>query len=240
MELKNKTVIVTGAGRGIGKAIALDCARAGGHIVVTARSAREIQAVAGQIRKAGGRALGLALDLSNPNNITSLLKETVKAFKSVDILINNAGYASWHKPFLDETAEEWDKTFGINLRSAFLLSKECFALMKKKRSGYIVNISSTVVLGPPATMTAYSASKAGLAAMSQSLHENAKQYGVRVSTVYPGITDTKMVRDLKPSTKPPVWMQPQDISDCVMFLLRTSKRMIIKDLVPWSFQHDRV
>lgn len=239
MILEGKTAIITGGGRGIGKAIALDIAKGGCNIVVSSRSKEELKEVVKEAESFGVKALGVDLDLSDEHNINNLVEETVQRFGSVDILINNAGIII-PKPFLEVTVEEWDITMNINLRSAFILSQKVLSVMKGKRSGYIINISSTVALGVPSQLAAYGASKCGIAGLSQALYEVGKEYGIKVSTVYPGITDTKMVRDINPPTNPEEWMLPEDISYCVMFLLKQSERMIVKDIVPWATGYDKI
>ena len=239
MQLKGKTAIVTGGGRGIGKAVVLDLAKEGCNVVLSSRSMDELESTVTEAKKSGAGALGLQLDLSRESNVSGLVDETVKQFGTVDILINNAGIIIPNR-FMDITVEEWDSTMNINLRSAFLLSQKVLAVMAEKRSGYIINISSTVALGVPPRLASYGASKCGVMGLSQALYETAKEYGIKVSTVYPGITDTKMVRDINPPTKPEQWMLPEDISYCVMFLLKQSDRMIVKDIVPWSTGYDKI
>jgi NAD(P)-dependent dehydrogenase (short-subunit alcohol dehydrogenase family) len=239
MNLAGKTVIVTGGGRGLGRAIALELAKEGCNIVVSSRSKEELENVEKEIESRGSKALGLKLDLSVEENIAALVSTTIEHFRTVDILINNAGIII-PKAFLEVTPEEWDLTMNINLRSAFLLSQKVLSIMKEKKNGYIINISSTVALGVPSNLAAYGASKCGMAGLSQALYEAAKEYGVKVSTIYPGITDTKMVRDTNPPTNPNQWMLPEDIAYCVMFLLGQSDRMIVRDVVPWSTGYDKI
>jgi 3-oxoacyl-[acyl-carrier protein] reductase len=239
MELKEKTAIITGGGRGIGKAIALDLAREGCNIVITSRNLKELEEAAKDAEVFGVKTLALNLDLSDEKNIEKLVSETLIKFKNIDILINNAGVI-FKNSFFDVSAEEWDATMNINLRTMFLLSQKVMKIMKKKMSGYIINISSTVAFGVPPDLAAYGVSKHGVIGLSEALYETGKEFGVKVSTIYPGITDTKMVRGLKPPTKPEQWMLPEDISNCAMFLLKQSERMIVKDIVPWSVGYDKI
>ncbi len=239
MVLKDRNAIVTGGGRGIGRAIAKDLAKEGCNIVVSSRNEEELKRVEAEAKAYGVKALGLKLDLAEEENIEVLVDRTLAELGSIDILVNNAGIIL-PKPFLEVTLEEWDRTLSINLRSAFILSQRALKEMKKSRNGYIVNISSTVALGVPPHLAAYGASKAGMVGLSQALYESAREFGVRVSTVYPGITDTKMVRDIDPPTQPGQWMLPEDISYCVMFLLKQSDRMVVKDIVPWSVGYDKI
>ena len=239
MELKGKIAIITGAGRGIGRSIAMDLAKEGCNLVVTSRSQDELDSLVKEANAAGASAMGLPLDLCQEENIDKLVNQTIAKFGVIDILINNHGVL-YPEPFLEATLEHWDHTMSTNLRSVFLLSQKALRLMKKRRSGYIINISSVQALGVQPHVVAYGASKCGMVGLSQALYEAAKEYGVKVSIVYPGITDTKMVRDLHPPTKPEQWMLPEDISYCVLFLLKQSPRVVVKEIVPWSVGYDRI
>lgn len=239
MNLPEKVALITGAGRGIGKAVALELAKAGCRLVLAARNEAELANTRREVEKMGAPAFAYASDLSGEKNIRDLVTQTLDKFKTLDILINNAGIIL-PKPFLEVTLEEWDRTMTINLRTVFLLSQLALNVMREKRSGYIINISSTVALGVPPQLCSYGASKLGMVGLAHSLYETAKEYGVKVSTVYPGITDTQMVRDINPPTQPEQWMLPEDIAYCVMFLLKQSDRMIVKDIIPWSTGYDRI
>jgi len=237
--LKSKVALITGAGRGIGRCTAEALAREGCQLVICSRSVDELEAVAQVCRNLGVDVLPLVVDLMDVSAVEKLVGATLERFGRVDILINNAGIII-PRPLLEITLEEWDQTLNLNLRSLFLLSQRVLAEMAKHRRGYIINISSTVALSVPPHLASYGASKTGVAGFNQALYETAKEYGVKVSCVYPGITDTKMVRDIEPPTRPDQWMQPEDITDCILFLLKTSPRVVIKDLVPWSVGYDRV
>ncbi len=239
MDLKGKVAIITGGGRGIGRAVALDLAREGCHLVLSSRSRKELSEVAAAASAMGVEVVEAPLDLSVEANVTALVEQALAKFGVIDILINNAGVI-FVEPFLEATIERWDQTMNLNLRGVFLLSQQVLRQMAARRSGYIINISSTVALGVPPQVASYGASKCGMVGLSQALYEEAKQHSVKVSTIYPGITDTRMVRDLDLPTTPDQWMLPEDISYCVMFLLKQSDRMIVKDLVPWSTSYDRI
>lgn len=239
MELKGKVAIITGSGRGIGRAIALDLGRAGCSVVISSRSQGELQATAGEIDQAGGQALPLALDLSRDEDIDVLFAETMERFATVDILINNAGVL-FPNSLEGTTIKEFDQTFAVNVRSVFLLSRKALAIMKKKQSGYIINVSSPAAFEVSPALSAYGSSKKAVIGLSQAFYHEAKKYGIKVSTVYPGYTDTKMLRGI-PNVKPTPdqWLLPEDISHCVMFLLQQSDRAIVRDLIPLAFGAER-
>nr|WP_239565714.1 SDR family oxidoreductase [Paenibacillus sacheonensis] len=237
--MHGKVAVITGGGRGIGRQIALDLAASGCRTVVAARSEAELDEVAAAIARTGGQALTVCADLSEAAAVDRLADEAIREFGAIDILINNAGIII-PKPLLETTDEEWYETFAINVDALFKLSKRALADMKRRRAGYIVNLSSTVALGVPAHLAAYGASKCAVAGLSEALYETGKEFGVKVSTVYPGITDTRMVRDIGVASAPADWMLPEDISNCVLFLLRTSERCVVRELVPWSTGYDKI
>lgn len=231
MHLKGKTAIVTGAGRGIGQAIALALAGEGCNVVISARSTAQVEQAVMEIEKAGARALGITLDLSREANCNALIERAQEAFGTVDILINNA--ATHHiQSFLNTTTDVWDETMDINLRAPFLLCRKALNAMKEKHAGYIINVSSAVAYGPANRVMAYSVSKYALRALSDTLYQEALPYNVKVSTVYPGIVATQMVEGADLPGSPEQWMQPEDIACCVLFLLKQSDRMLVRDIYP--------
>ncbi|HEX2861315.1 MAG TPA: SDR family oxidoreductase [Lacunisphaera sp.] len=240
--LKNKVALITGGSRGIGRAIALALAREGCHVALTGRNAAALEEVAAAARAMGVNAAPIARDLAEPSSAAQIMDQTVSALGPVDFLVNNA--AVLHATaLLDTTAGQWDETMAINLRSVFLLSQLVLRHMAGRRSGYIVNIASTVAHGAKQDVAAYSVSKYGLVGLSHALHGAAKPFGVRVSTIYPGVTDTPLVRELNGDHsvgEPNQWMQPEDVAYCVLFLLQQSPRMIVKELTPWAFAYDKI
>jgi len=239
MDLNKKTAIITGSGRGIGKDIALTLAKEGCNIVITSRTKDQLDKVAAQLEKNSAGFLSLALDMAKKEDIDILVDETLKKFKSIDILINNASVL-YSEPFLESSDEVWDKTFNVNLKSVFLLSRKVLKLMCERKSGYIINISSTAALGVPPVIAAYGISKLAVSGLSQVLYETGKEFGVKVSTVYPGMTDTEMLRGFNPPVESKKWMMPEDITGCVTFLLKQSERVVIKDIIPWAARHDQI
>jgi 3-oxoacyl-[acyl-carrier protein] reductase len=242
MNIKNKVALVTGAGRGIGRAIALDLAREGCHVAVTARDAVALAEVASSARALRVKAAAIPLDLGMEDNVAVVVDRTIAELGPIDFLVNNAAVL-YPVGLLETTPAQWDHTMMVNLRSAFLLSQRVLRLMSERRSGYIVNISSTVAHGVKQEVTAYGVSKCGLAGLSEALYNAGKPFGVRVSTVYPGVTDTPMIRGLAGDNAvgdPSLWMQPEDIAYCVLFLLKQSPRMVVKEITPWAVGYDRI
>jgi 3-oxoacyl-[acyl-carrier protein] reductase len=239
MDLHKKTAIVTGSGRGIGRDIAVSLAREGCNVVVTSRTKKQLDEVSLELEKEGVGSYAVALDLLKKENIELLISKTLENFNSIDILINNAS-VMFSCPFLEMDEELWDKTMNLNLKSVFLLSQKVLKLMCNEKKGYIINISSTAGLGVPPGIAAYGISKLAVSGLSQALYEVGKSCGVKVSTIYPGMTDTQMLRDFNPPVDPKKWMLPEDITNCVLFLLKQSERVVIKDIIPWASKHDQI
>ena len=239
MNLKNKVAIVTGAGSGIGKDIALGLSKNGCHVVLIGRRKNLLEDVANQIIHQGNEVLCLSVDLEEMDSVSKIINETLKRFSTIDILINNAAvlYAT---PFDEVTENEWDQVININLKAAFFLSQESFKIMKKKSSGYIINIASTAAIKVPAAIPTYGISKVGLIGMSQALYETGKEFGVKVSYINPGMTDTEMLRGFDPPVDSAKWMLPVDITESILFLLKQSSRVVIKEITPWAVKHDQI
>jgi 3-oxoacyl-[acyl-carrier protein] reductase len=239
MDLKQKTAVITGAGRGIGKDIALRLAEEGCNIVLVARTGEELNKVKKDIEDKGGSALALPVDLSIDGSIADIIDKAVGSFGSIDILINNAAVL-FAADILDVSEEEWEKTMDINLKAAFFLSQKAMKIMIGQKSGYIINISSTAALEVPPGIATYGISKLAMTGLTQAMYEAGKEHGIKVSAIYPGMTDTEMLRGFNPPVDPDKWMKPEDISDCIVFLLKQSNRMVIKDIIPWARRHDKI
>lgn len=239
MELKDKTAIVTGAGRGIGRQTAVILAREGCNVVLAARTASQLEAAVEEIESAGGKAAACPVDLAKTGAADKIVDTAVNAFGSVDILINNAGVL-FATSYVDVKEDEFDLVMSVNVKAPFFLSQKVLPLMKKRGEGYIINISSTAALTVPPGISTYGISKKAVIGMSEALYEAAKDYNVKVSTIYPGMTDTEMLRGFNPPVAPEKWMKTEDIVGCMVFLLKQSGRVVVKDIVPWSTGYDQI
>ena len=219
VQLKGKIAIVTGAGRGIGRAIALALGEAGARVALAARSEGEIRSVAQEIRGKDGDALAIAADLTRDDEIERLVKQTVKEWGAVDILVNNAG---WGKTatVVDSRVEDWDRTLQINLRAPMVLTRLVLPGMIAKKSGAVVNIGSISSKAGTANTSAYSASKFGMLGFTQSLFEEVREYGIKVSIILPGFVDTPLI-PLNKRLDRGKMIQPRDIAGAVMYVLST-------------------
>ncbi|MDP6635272.1 MAG: SDR family oxidoreductase [Phycisphaerae bacterium] len=212
--LKGQTAIVTGAGRGIGRAIAVTLAARGVNVALAARTESQLRAVQTEITTAGGRAEVFPTDITNDAEITALLDGTVDRFGGFDILVNNAG--SVKVVSLAETsAEDWDHTMAVNVRAPFVLCRQAIPYLKQRPHPHIINIASALAVKGYADHGAYTASKHALLGMTRTLAKEVNDMGVLVHVIHPGGVDTGMRFDEDRS----ILMNPQPIADAVIFLL---------------------
>jgi len=191
--LRGKTALVTGGGRGIGRATALALARCGAGLVLTARSQAQIEAVAEEIRALGNEARAIRADISRQEDVEQLLEEA----GSVDILINNAGAIRPIAPVAVVDPQEWLNNIAVNLHGPFLTCRYALPGMLKRGWGRIINLSAGVATGRMAAWSAYSAAKAGLETLTKVIAREVGDRGVRANVVRPGIVDTDMQAEIR-------------------------------------------
>lgn len=229
LNLSDKTAVVTGAGRGIGRAIAAMLGRAGARVVVGARTESEIEAVAGEINSAGGKARAVPLDISREDDIKGLFKSVEDDSHRLDVLINNAGVGLYGK-LVDFDTADLERLYAVNLRGTFLCCREAMRIMIPQASGYIINISSVVGFKGYPEQSGYTAMKHGVMGLTKSLAVEAQEHGIRVSAILPGGVDTDLVRQARPDLGPDVLMQPEDIAQAVEYLLSLSPRAAVDQI----------
>ncbi|MBQ7721680.1 MAG: 3-oxoacyl-[Kiritimatiellae bacterium] len=225
MDFTGKVAIVTGAGSGIGKAIAIDLASRGCDVAVCGRRLEPVQETAADIAAAGRKSMAASVDVSSGESVAAFVADVMKAFGRIDILVNNAGVTR-DNLLIRMSEEEWDDVLSTNLKGAFLLSKAVARPMMKQRSGAIVNISSIVALTGNPGQCNYSASKAGLLAMTKSLAKELASRNIRVNAVAPGFVVSRMTDALPEDLRQTMLSQipagrfgePSDIAKAVAFL----------------------
>jgi NAD(P)-dependent dehydrogenase (short-subunit alcohol dehydrogenase family) len=188
-KLRNKVALVTGAGRNLGRAIALSLAEAGADVALTARSMPEIEKTAEEIRKQGRKAMAIVMDVTDFPQIEQTVQNIIAEFGRIDILVNNAATRS-HKPLLEISAEEWRTVIDTNLTGAFLCCKAVGPFMIRQGGGRVINISSRAGSRGRANITAYCASKGGLNQLTKALALEWAPYNILVNAVAPGILNT--------------------------------------------------
>jgi 3-oxoacyl-[acyl-carrier protein] reductase len=193
MDLNNKVAIITGAGRGIGRAIALELANHGADCVIADIDEANAESVALQVRSVGRRAIAIKTNISIQSEVEEMIEASLAAFTKIDILINNAG-VSCPLPLLDTTADEFNRQIDINLKSVFYSCKAVFPMMMNQRSGKIVNIASIAGKRGGGIMgrSAYAASKGGVIAFTKAVAREGGPYGINVNAITPGLTATDM------------------------------------------------
>ncbi len=224
--MKNRVAIITGAGRGIGRATAHLFARAGAQVILFSRTASQLDEAVAEIRHAGGQALAIVGDVSREEDVHRLFQKARDAYGRVDILVNCAGIVSV-RPFVEMDISTWDMVVGINLRGTFLCCREAFQMMAAQQQGVIINLSSlSGVKGVEKFpgLSAYNVSKAGVASLTEILAVEGMPHNIRVCAVSPGAVDTEMLRQAAPHLK--AGMTPDDMAEILLFLADDSGRML--------------
>ena len=200
VDLKGKAAIVTGGGRGIGRAIALGLAGAGASVAVAGRTQQEIENVSSEIQKLGGKALAVPTDLTVTAQLENLVQTAAKEFGRIDILVNNAA-RSFLRSLLDLREDGWDKVFDTNVKAVWLLSRAVARKMIEQKGGRIINITTVGAEKAELGMAAYGSSKAALKMLTRCMAREWAQYGIRVNAVGPGLTRTDFSK--------PIWSNPE-------------------------------
>ncbi len=228
-QLASKVAIVTGASRGIGRAVSVALAQEAATVVLAARSIQKLQETADKVTEAGGKAEIVVTELTKEESIKNLVKVTNEKFGRLDILVNNAGVT--HSARLEETiTEDWERCMQINARAPFILCREALPLLRKSQAGYIINIASVVGVKGYPLQSAYTSSKHALRGMTISLAEELKGSNIRVHLLCPGGVDTELVQRVRPDIKKDELMQPEEIAELVLYLVTHKGNAVIDEL----------
>lgn len=218
--LAGKIAIVTGAGRGIGRATALLLGQSGARVVLASRSEFELSAVSEEITNQNGEALAVSTDLTRDDEMERLVNRALEHWGSVDYLINNAGWGRT-APVIKAKVEDWDRTLQVNLRAPMILSQLVLPTLIEKGEGAIINIGSISARAGQANTAAYSASKSGLISFTESLYEEVREYGIKVAVILPGFVDTALIPPTRRLDRSKM-IRPEDIAQTVFFVLTCS------------------
>lgn len=224
MRLKDRLALVTGGGRGIGKAIALAMAGEGADIVVLSRTASEIEEVATKVQELGRKSYSFKADVADESQVREVVRKVIDQCGRIDILVNNAGVIHI-QPLIEMATELWDKTLTVNLKGAFLMTKHVLPQMIRRKKGCIINIASEAGLKGFSNFAAYCAAKHGLIGLTKALAQELEPYHINVNAICPALVGTKIIREVK-SVKEWKLMQPKDIADVAVFLATPQARAI--------------
>jgi 3-oxoacyl-[acyl-carrier protein] reductase len=217
MELQGKVALVTGAGRGIGRAIALSLAKSGCRVVLSARTLVQLEDVRREIEQAGGHSTAIPADLTSDEALDALAVEGRRSYGPVDILINNAGWGR-RAPVAKIDVDDLDQTLRLNLRAPMLLAKRLLPDMLAKSAGAVINIGSVSGKTGEANGAAYAASKFGLIGFTQSLYEEVREHGIKVAVILPGFVDTPLIPPTRQLDRSKM-IQADDVAQAVHYIL---------------------
>ena len=226
LELPGRVAIVTGAARGIGFAIAERLSKVGAQVVVADIAEDGAAAAAERLREGGGKAIGVAADVTSPDEAGAMVERAIDAFGAVDILVNNAGITGRDAPLWETTDEDWEKVLGLNLTGVFYCCRAVVSHMRERGSGAIVNVASISGKEGNPNMIPYSVSKAGVICLTKALAKEVIHDGVRVNAVAPGVIETPLLDQLQPEaieymrSKVPMGRMgsPEEVAAVVHFL----------------------
>lgn len=215
MDLKDRVVIVTGAVGTIGRGICRELAKEEMQVVVADLSQDEVNCFVDEIKSTGGRALGIAVDITSKESTLKMAQDVIESFGRIDVLVNNAGVIVV-APLVDFKEEDWDRIINVNLKGAFLCAQAVVPHMIENKNGRIINISSVSAKRPGPLQTAYCASKHGMIGMTQVWCQELGEHNITVNSVCPGFVDSAMWKNhLSPALAPEFGCEPSELVDTI-------------------------
>ena len=238
--LTGKTALITGAGRGIGRVVAVNMAAEGAEVVLTARTESQLMETAKMIKGYGIKPDVFVSDLADDQSINALIEHVEAHCPQLDILVNNAGVT--HSGSIIETATaSWDQCMAVNARAPFILCRELLAPLKKSEAGYIINVASVVGVKGYAGQIAYTASKHALRGMSIALAKELRDTNIRVHVICPGGVETEMITEVRPDIPKEELIVPQEIAELILYLVTHRGNAVVDELhirrtssMPWG------
>jgi len=196
MKLAGQAAIITGAGRGIGRAIALAFAQEGADVLVASRTLSEVAETAEEVRALGRHALALKVDVSNRDEVERMVAQALEEFGKLDILVNSAGIYGAIGPLVDNDPEKWVQTVRINLFGSFFCARAVLPLMIRQRRGKIINLSGGGASSPLPNFSAYASSKVAIVRLTETLAEEVKGFNIQVNAIAPGAVNTRLADEI--------------------------------------------
>jgi len=239
MKLKDRVAIITGAARGIGKAIALTFVREGAKVALVDIDQKQLEALKNEIEKREGESVNISCDITKSPEVQAMVSQVKKAFGRIDILVNNAGIIR-RGTIETVTEEDWDRVIAVNLKGTFNCCKATFETMKQQRYGKIVSISSiSGKLGDITSAPGYGPSKAGIDALSKTLAKQLAPYGINVNVVSPHAIETEMSAQWSEERRKEIIAsiplgrlgKPEDVAEAVLFLASDEASFITGEIL---------
>ncbi|SDN03254.1 3-oxoacyl-[acyl-carrier protein] reductase [Daejeonella rubra] len=232
--LKGKTALITGAGKGIGRAIALALAAEGVHVGLLARTAKDLQNLTDELKSEGHNCSMVTADVSDIQSVNTAVSSLTTEMGNIDILINNAGIGKFGK-FLELEPAEWEEQIRVNLFGVYYVTRAVLPQMIERQTGDIINISSTAGLKGSALTSAYSASKFGIMGLTESLMQEVRKHNIRVTAMTPStvVTDLAIRSNLINNNEEKV-MHPEDLAELIVAQLKLNRRVFVKEASVWS------
>lgn len=226
--LAGQVAVITGGTRGIGLAVAKAFARHGMHLAICARRKEQLTDAVHHLEALDTEVLGLVADVTKAEEVKHFIEETLKRFGKIDVLVNNAGTGGYG-PIDQTTEEDLQKVLDVNLRGVFLASRAVFPIMREKKRGYIITVSSICGKEAYAEISAYCASKFASVGFTEALLKEGIDHGIRTTSICPGMVDTEMVEGA--GVPPEEMLTAEDIAETCLYLLSLSDKAVVKEIV---------
>ncbi|MDP4282944.1 MAG: 3-ketoacyl-ACP reductase [Bacteroidota bacterium] len=232
--LKGKIALVTGAGKGIGRAVAIALAKEGVNVCLIARTEKDLQNVSKEIQALGVKAFFAIADVSDIESVNKAVEKLQKESDNIDILINNAGTGTFGK-FLELGPSEWENQVKVNLFGVYYVTRAVLPQMIERKTGDIINISSTAGLKGSALTSAYSASKFGVMGLTESLMQEVRKHNIRVTALTPSTVVTELAKNANLiNNNEERLMHPEDFAELIIAQLKLNRRVFVKETSIWS------
>ena len=228
--LSGKTILITGASKGIGRAIALSLAGFNTNLGLVARSQKQLEDVQAEIIKLGSKAEIFVGSVADETFVTTTVQTMLQKFENIDVMINNAGYGVFGNAE-EITSNDWDELFATNTKGTFLFCKAVIPKMKERKEGQIINIASDVARRTFAGGSLYCASKYAQEAFSSAIRKELRPFKIKVSVVYSGLVDSYFHADPQGSANHDDWLKNEDMANAVQYIISQPKHVVIDELM---------